>query len=35
MRERVESLGGSFELATSRLGTKLAMTLDVEEIHES
>lgn len=35
MRERVESLGGSFDLHTSPAGTKLAMMLDIEEINES
>jgi signal transduction histidine kinase len=31
MRERIESLGGSFRLETSSQGTKLLMMLDVEE----
>jgi signal transduction histidine kinase len=34
MRERIESLGGQFDLYTSPAGTKLAMTLDIEENHE-
>lgn len=34
MRERIESLGGRFDLSTSRSGTKLAMVLDTEENHE-
>lgn len=33
MRERVESLGGLFDLRTSPGGTKLTMTLDIEENH--
>lgn len=31
LRERVESLGGRFELDTSQKGTKVAMTIDVKE----
>jgi signal transduction histidine kinase len=34
MRERIESLGGRFDLNTSPAGTRLAMTLDIEENHE-
>jgi signal transduction histidine kinase len=34
MRERIESLGGRFDLSTSPAGTKLAMAVDIEENHE-
>jgi signal transduction histidine kinase len=35
MRERIESLGGRFDLSTSPAGTRLAMTLDTEENHDA
>jgi signal transduction histidine kinase len=31
MRERVESLGGTFEITSSKAGTVLRMTTNVEE----
>jgi signal transduction histidine kinase len=35
LKERVESIGGRFELETGTTGTRVSMTLDVEELEHS